>query len=241
MAADAPAKKEEAPKDGDKGKKADKDAPKKEVELSEEDLALKEALELMVTRVSDPEPGVVKLALEGLRKEIRTATRRAGRPTAGRFLAWPREHWPSLTRASLRCSSMTSVPKPLKFLRPHYAGLTEAYEKCTHQENKKLLADILSLLAMTRQHVPGEVPESLKYRLLGSSEEIGTWGHEVRAKATTLSSPVHGARCLPPRAAATMSSPSVQSRQQGSLLPRECEPLNVGFVSAIRWARDAGT
>lgn len=76
---------------------------------------------------------------------------------------------------------MTSVPKPLKFLRPHYAGLTETYEKCTHAENKKLLADILSLLAMTRQHVAGEVPESLKYRLLGSSEEIGTWGHEVRA------------------------------------------------------------
>lgn len=75
---------------------------------------------------------------------------------------------------------MTSVPKPLKFLRPHYAGLKETFEKCTHAENKKLLADILSLLAMTRAHVPGEIPESLMYRLLGSSEEIGTWGHEVR-------------------------------------------------------------
>lgn len=76
MAADAPPKKEEAPKKDEKGKKpGDKDAPKKEVELSDEDAALKEALELMVTRASDPEPGVVKLALEGLRKEIRTATR----------------------------------------------------------------------------------------------------------------------------------------------------------------------
>lgn len=77
---------------------------------------------------------------------------------------------------------MTSVPKPLKFLRPHYNGLKETYDDtCTHAENKKLLADILSLLAMTRQHVAGEVPESLKYRLLGSCEEIGCWGHEVSA------------------------------------------------------------
>lgn len=72
MAADAPPKKDEASKDG----KKPADAPKKEVELSEEDLAIKEGLELMVTRASDPEPGVVKLALEGMRNEIRTATRR---------------------------------------------------------------------------------------------------------------------------------------------------------------------
>lgn len=28
-------------------------------------------------------------------------------------------------------SSMTAVPKPLKFLRPHYDELTELYEKWT--------------------------------------------------------------------------------------------------------------
>lgn len=70
MAVDAP-KGVDAPKD-DSVKKPD--VPKKEVELSEEDVALKEALELMVTRSNDTEPGIVKMALEGLRKEIRTAT-----------------------------------------------------------------------------------------------------------------------------------------------------------------------
>ena len=60
-------------------KKQEKGGPKKEekkvVELSDEDLALKENLELMVTRVADPDSGVAKLALETMRKEIRTATR----------------------------------------------------------------------------------------------------------------------------------------------------------------------
>ena len=48
---------------------------KTEVELSEEDAALKENLELMVMRASDPKAGVAKLALETMRSEIRTATR----------------------------------------------------------------------------------------------------------------------------------------------------------------------
>ena len=47
---------------------------KKEVELSEEDLALKENLELMVTRSADPQAGVAKLAMETMRSSIKTAT-----------------------------------------------------------------------------------------------------------------------------------------------------------------------
>ncbi|KAJ1277386.1 hypothetical protein BS78_04G000300 [Paspalum vaginatum] len=58
---------------------------------SEEDLALKEQLELYVVRAQDADPGVHKHALESMRQEICSAT-----------------------------SSMTSVPKPLKFLRPHW-------------------------------------------------------------------------------------------------------------------------
>ena len=46
-------------------------------------------------------------------------------------------------------SSMTSVPKPLKFLRPHYATLKATYETAPIGEAKTLLADVLSLLAMT--------------------------------------------------------------------------------------------
>jgi len=73
---------------------------------------------------------------------------------------------------------MTSVPKPLKFLRPHLQTLKELFDKFKPGENKLLLADIISLLSMTNAPVPGEVPESLKYRLLGSKADLGNWGHE---------------------------------------------------------------
>ncbi|RKP04583.1 hypothetical protein THASP1DRAFT_26818, partial [Thamnocephalis sphaerospora] len=58
---------------------------------------------------------------------------------------------------------MTSVPKPLKFLRPHYTDLQEVY-------------DILSVLGMT--YAEDGRRDSLKYRLLGSGEDPGLWGHE---------------------------------------------------------------
>ncbi|XP_073526575.1 uncharacterized protein [Phyllobates terribilis] len=73
-------------------------------------------------------------------------------------------------------SSMTSVPKPLKFLRPHYGTLKAYYGTMADSDVKKLLADILSVLALTMS-AEGE-RESLKYRLLGSEGDIGSWGHE---------------------------------------------------------------
>ncbi|XP_030936235.1 26S proteasome non-ATPase regulatory subunit 2 homolog A-like [Quercus lobata] len=73
-------------------------------------------------------------------------------------------------------SSMTSVPKPLKFLRPHYGTLKAFYETMGNSELKKYLADILSVLALTMS-AEGE-RESLKYRLEGSGGDIGSWGHE---------------------------------------------------------------
>ncbi|OVA05659.1 Proteasome/cyclosome repeat [Macleaya cordata] len=130
---------------------------KKEEDLSDEDLALKQQLELYVERVQDSEPGVQKLALESMRQEIRTST-----------------------------SSMTSVPKPLKFLRPHYGTLKTYYETMGDSDLKKYLADILSVLALTMS-AEGE-RESLKYRLLGSEGDIGSWGHEyVRNLAGEIS------------------------------------------------------
>ncbi|KAH9791153.1 26S proteasome non-ATPase regulatory subunit 2 [Citrus sinensis] len=120
---------------------------KKDEDLSEEDLALKQQLELYVERVQDPDPGLQKVALESMRTEIRTST-----------------------------SSMTSVPKPLKFLRPHYGTLKAYYETMPDSDLKKYMADILSVLALTMS-AEGE-RESLKYRLLGSEGDIGSWGHE---------------------------------------------------------------
>ncbi|WJX40823.1 hypothetical protein P8452_28258 [Trifolium repens] len=122
------------------GTAKDEAAAKKKIEsedLSDEDLALKQQLELYVERVQDSDPGLQKVALESMRQEIRTST-----------------------------SSMTSVPKPLKFLRPHYGTLKAYYETMAESELKKYLADILSVLALTMS-AEGE-RESLKYRLLGS-------------------------------------------------------------------------
>ncbi|CAN7109042.1 unnamed protein product [Brassica rapa subsp. narinosa] len=120
---------------------------KKEDDLSEEDLELKQNLELYVERVQDPNPELQKAALESMRQEIRAST-----------------------------SSMTSVPKPLKFLRPHYGTLKELHKNMAESDLKKLLADILSVLALTMS-AEGE-RESLGYRLTGSGGDIGSWGHE---------------------------------------------------------------
>ncbi len=52
-------------------------------------------------------------------------------------------------------TSMTSVPKPLKFLQRHFATLAslhkamEGVETLSNAENIRALADILSVLSMT--------------------------------------------------------------------------------------------
>lgn len=139
-----------------------KDA-KPEIELSEEDLQLKTNLELLVQRVMDSKAGVAKLALESMRTEIKTAT-----------------------------SSMTSVPKPLKFLRPHLQTFKDQYPTIKDATNKKLLADVISVLSMTDSPEENVIPESLKYKMLGSGEEVGFWGHEyVRNLASEIGIEYH--------------------------------------------------
>jgi len=142
----AEAKKEEPKKEGETKKKDDKKKDDDE-ELSEEDQAIQAQMELLVTRTSDPEPSLRLTALEAMVNEVRTST-----------------------------SSMTSVPKPLKFLRPHYGTLKTNYEVAAAGPAKTLLADVLSMLAMTM----GEdgKRESLNFKLLGSREDLGSWGHE---------------------------------------------------------------
>ncbi|CAB1348111.1 unnamed protein product [Coregonus sp. 'balchen'] len=116
----------------------DKDK-KEEQELSDEDKQLQEELEMMVERLGETDTSLYRPALEELRRQIRSST-----------------------------TSMTSVPKPLKFLRPHYGKLKEIYEGMAPGENKSFCADVVSVLAMT---MSGE-RECLKYRLLGSQEEL---------------------------------------------------------------------
>ncbi|KAH9497340.1 26S proteasome non-ATPase regulatory subunit 2 [Dermatophagoides farinae] len=120
-------------------------------ELSEEDKALQEELELYVHRLKESNESLYKPALEALRTQIKSST-----------------------------TSMTSVPKPLKFLRPHYDTLKNLYEKMPTEETKNLLADIISILAMTIDSESHKTNgEALKFRLIGSKvESIGSWGHE---------------------------------------------------------------
>ncbi|KAI9675932.1 MAG: proteasome regulatory particle base subunit [Trizodia sp. TS-e1964] len=128
----------------------------KEEELSEEDQQLKIELEMLVERLLESDTSLYKPALEAVKNFIKTAT-----------------------------SSMTAVPKPLKFLRPFYNSLATAYEKWPADNDKHLLADILSVLGMT--FADEDRQDTLKYRLLAPSSDLGSWGHEyVRHLALEL-------------------------------------------------------
>ena len=143
-------------KDEKKDEKKDKSKDVKDDDaLSAEDEALKEGLELAVERLKDPDEGVQKMraALTHLTTEIRSAT-----------------------------SSMTSVPKPLKFLRQHYGDLKTTHAGLPAGENKTILADILAVLAMTMAKIGTR--ELLTFKLAGTRGDLGSWGHEfVRSLA----------------------------------------------------------
>ena len=72
---------------------------------------MKEKLDLLTEQLGDKSQALRDHALAGLRQEVAGAT-----------------------------SSMTSVPKPLKFMKIHYATLKEIYEKDTNQGFKVRLA-----------------------------------------------------------------------------------------------------
>ncbi|KAL4887494.1 armadillo-type protein [Aspergillus karnatakaensis] len=124
----------------------DKDDGPEEEELSEEDQQLKSELEMLVERLKEPDTSLYVPALDAIKNFIKTST-----------------------------SSMTAVPKPLKFLRPHYDDLAALYDKWSGSV-KDSLADMLSVLGMT--YGDEEKFETLKYRLLTKSEDLGSWGHE---------------------------------------------------------------
>ncbi|RCK64106.1 26S proteasome regulatory subunit RPN1 [Candida viswanathii] len=131
-----------------------KKSVEKEEELSEEDQHLKDELELLVERLNEQsqDKALYNKYLDTLKTFIKEST-----------------------------TSMTAVPKPLKFLRPNYPSLTELYDKWNKQYGEQdeivvKLADILSVLATTYSDEGNR--DSLKYRLLASDETIADWGHE---------------------------------------------------------------
>ena len=85
------------------------------------------------------------------------------------------ECWFSVCRTAT--SSMTSVPKPLKFLREHYGGLKNYLEGlAANDECRSVLANILSVLAMTSAE-SGSM-ETLKFKLESGIKDVSSWGHE---------------------------------------------------------------
>ena len=86
-----------------------KPKPVEDEDLSEEDKQLKDELLLCVQRLTESDEKLYKPALEILRTKIKEST-----------------------------SSMTSVPKPLKFLRNQYDTLKSVYEKI-HDKTTKVL------------------------------------------------------------------------------------------------------
>jgi len=169
-------------KDKKKGKKEEE----AEQQMSEEDQELKERLETCVTTLchtveSDPTVTTpIKLkALDLLTSLLKDAT-----------------------------ASMTSVPKPLKFLRPHFGVLKGLHGKLKKQDSdmevdllvlRARLSDVLAVLSMTMSK--SEERDSLKFKLSGmkdynlltergettaieEKDKLGSWGHEfVRSLA----------------------------------------------------------
>ena len=103
--------KSKAPEDAETAKEADKAADDKvdakEEELSEEDQKLKDDLDMLVERLLESDKSLYKQTLDTIKETIKTST-----------------------------SSMTAVPKPLKFLRPHYESLTKAFEEWPAGDDK---------------------------------------------------------------------------------------------------------
>ncbi|KAG9238470.1 putative 26S proteasome regulatory subunit rpn-1 [Amylocarpus encephaloides] len=146
-----PSKAEEVKKDKD-GKpivngKAEEGITGASEELSEEDQQLKSELDMLVERLTESDKSLYKPSLEAIKDSIKTST-----------------------------SSMTAVPKPLKFLRPHYEPVIKLYEAWPAGDDKTSLADVLSVIAMTFSDEDRQ--DTLKFRLLAPTSDIGSWGHE---------------------------------------------------------------
>ncbi|CAD7928946.1 unnamed protein product [Amoebophrya sp. A120] len=136
----------------DPSNKSKKDL-KKEA-LNEEDQKLKDELELLVQRATEKhDVKIIKASLDNVSEKLKTAS-----------------------------STMTSVPKPLKFLRPHYETLQKFYEAektkflAKDDVTCRLYADVLSVLAAVKS------PPKRKADVKKQEEEAAKKAAEEEAK-----------------------------------------------------------
>ncbi|OEH73887.1 26s proteasome non-ATPase regulatory subunit [Cyclospora cayetanensis] len=116
-------------------------------EQTEDDKKIRDNIDLLVERTCDSDLGIVALALETLSRELKAAT-----------------------------SSMTSVPKPLKFLRPHVDGLVDRYKELpAGTDLKRDFAMVLSVICTTC----GDARRlSLHFCLEAECKDVTSWGYE---------------------------------------------------------------
>ncbi|KAF2863690.1 26S proteasome regulatory subunit rpn-1 [Piedraia hortae CBS 480.64] len=117
-------------------------------QLSEEDQKLKDELELQVDRIKGTDQSLYLPAIDAIRTSIKTAT-----------------------------SSMTAVPKPLKFLKPHYESLCDLFWAWPESKERDELADVLSVLGMMAWNSLGR-RDTLRYRMESMDADLDSWGHE---------------------------------------------------------------
>ncbi|XP_067006759.2 26S proteasome non-ATPase regulatory subunit 2 [Anabrus simplex] len=120
-------------------------------ELSEEDKRLQEELNMLMEKLTGKDTQLYHPALETLRTLIRTST-----------------------------TSMTSVPRPLKYMSCHYNTLKDVYGKLADSKTRHLCAEIISVLAMAAviPKAQENQRECLKFCLEGTLSGVGEWGHE---------------------------------------------------------------
>jgi len=74
-------------------------------------------------------------------------------------------------------TSMTSIPKPLKFMIPHFNALRDFYLNLDNNNKfKTVLADLLAILVIV---APNATETSLHYVMLGTRKDITSWGLEL--------------------------------------------------------------
>lgn len=146
-------------KSNDATKKADP-KPQLTKELSEEDKQLVDTIKMLVDRIIEQNSAddLKMAAMNALREQIKNST-----------------------------SSISSIPKALKFLLAHYVTLKTAYSVMVPNSELALnLAHILSILAMTYEGDSADseskapTRDSLRYHLASQAlnQPIDAWGHE---------------------------------------------------------------
>ena len=135
-------------------------APKKQKvqELSDEDKEYKKNIEQMIDGLLLPDADLRMNSYNLLKTEITTST-----------------------------SSMTSIPKPLKFARVHYDKLKTYYSTLPEKDKdfKNKLSDLLAVLVMV---VTDTEETSLSWILKGERKNITEWGQEfIKALSADIS------------------------------------------------------